>query len=75
MRLLRGLLVAGAGVIVFLQPETGVMTAGLFIGLIFIAIGAMTIALGFAAYRLPKSDGAVIIDERHEKGRDTLPSA
>jgi uncharacterized membrane protein HdeD (DUF308 family) len=74
MRLLRGLLVAGAGIIVFLQPETGVLTAGLFIGLIFLAIGAMTIALGFAAYRLPKPDGgAVIIDERRERGRDTLP--
>jgi uncharacterized membrane protein HdeD (DUF308 family) len=75
MRLLRGLLVAGAGVIVFLQPETGVLTAGLFIGLIFIAIGAMTIWLGLAARRLPKAAGAVIIDDRHEKGRDTLPPA
>jgi uncharacterized membrane protein HdeD (DUF308 family) len=72
MRLLRGLLIAGAGVVVFLQPETGTVTAGLLIGLIFFAIGAMTIALGLAAHRLPKGEGAVIVQDGHGLGRDTL---
>jgi len=73
MRLVRGLLIAGAGVVVFLQPETGTVTAGLLIGLIFMAIGAMTIALGLAAHRLPKGGAAVVVQDRHARGRDTLP--
>ena len=73
MRLLRGILIAGAGVVVFLQPETGVITASMLIGLIFMAIGAMTIALGLAARRLPKGGGAVVVPDRHARGRDTLP--
>jgi uncharacterized membrane protein HdeD (DUF308 family) len=72
MRLLRGLLIAGAGIVVFLQPETGTVTAGLLIGVIFMAIGAMTIALGLAARRLPKTGEAVVIEDDRGNGRDTL---
>ena len=60
MRLVRGLLTAAAGVIVFLHPEAG--TIGIVaIGLLFVAIGAMTISLGLGARRLPKSEGAIVI--------------
>lgn len=62
LRLLRGLLVAGVGIVVFLIPSTGVVTAGLLIGLWFVVIGATTIALGLAARRLPKSGPAVVVD-------------
>jgi uncharacterized membrane protein HdeD (DUF308 family) len=74
MRLVRGLLIAGAGVVVFLQPETGTVTAGLLIGLIFVAIGATTIALGLAAHRLPKSDAVVIVEDGHGPRGDTISS-
>ena len=73
MRLVRGLLIAGAGVVVFLQPETGTVTAGLLIGLIFMAIGAMTIALGLAAHRLPRADAAVVIQDGHGSDGETPP--
>jgi uncharacterized membrane protein HdeD (DUF308 family) len=63
MRLVRGLLIAGAGVIVFLQPATGPVTASLLIGILFFAIGATTIVLGLAARRLPKGDGAIVVKD------------
>ncbi len=75
MRLVRGLLIAGAGVVVFLQPATGMVTAGVLIGALFLAIGAVTIAIGLFARRLPRSDGAVVIEDARHSGRDTLPPA
>jgi uncharacterized membrane protein HdeD (DUF308 family) len=63
LRLLRGVLVAGIGVLVFLLPSAGITTAGLLIGLWFVIIGATTIALGLAARRLPSSGGAVLVSD------------
>jgi uncharacterized membrane protein HdeD (DUF308 family) len=62
LRLLRGLLVAGVGVLVFLLPTAGAVTAGLLLGLWLVLIGATTIALGLAARRLPKAGPAVVTD-------------
>jgi uncharacterized membrane protein HdeD (DUF308 family) len=73
LRLVRGLLIAGAGIIVFMQPEAGTVTASLLIGLIFVAIGAMTIALGLAARRLPTRDGAVVVQDGRGSGKSSLP--
>jgi uncharacterized membrane protein HdeD (DUF308 family) len=74
LRLLRGVLVAGVGVVVFLLPAAGITTAGLLIGLWFVVIGATTIALGLAAHRLPKA-GAVIVDRPGGTHHDGLPLA
>ena len=74
LRLLRGVLVAGVGVLVFLLPAAGVVTAGVLIGIWFVVIGATTIALGLAAHRLPKSGGAVVVDST-DRGPDRLPPA
>jgi len=62
LRLLRGVLVAGVGVLVFLLPSAGVVTAGLLLGVWLLIIGATTIALGLAARRLPKSGPASVVD-------------
>lgn len=74
VRLLRGALVAGVGVLVFVLPATGITTAGVLFGAWFIVIGLTTIFLGLAARRLPKS-GAVLVDDAKRAGRDTLPPA
>jgi uncharacterized membrane protein HdeD (DUF308 family) len=62
LRLLRGLLVAGVGVLVFLLPTAGAVTAGLLLGIWLALIGATTVALGLAARRLPKEGPAVVTD-------------
>jgi uncharacterized membrane protein HdeD (DUF308 family) len=62
LRLLRGLLVAGVGVLVFLLPTAGAVTAGLLLGIWLAVIGATTVALGLAARRLPKQGPAVVTD-------------
>ncbi len=62
IRLLRGVLVAGVGAVVFLLPVAGLATAGLLLGLWFAVIGATSIVLGLAARRLPKSGGAAVVD-------------
>jgi uncharacterized membrane protein HdeD (DUF308 family) len=74
LRLLRGLLVAGVGVLVFLLPTAGVVTAGLLLGLWLLLIGATTIALGLAARRLPQAGRAVVLDGR-PSGPEALPPA
>ncbi|HEY5433336.1 MAG TPA: DUF308 domain-containing protein [Coriobacteriia bacterium] len=74
LRLLRGLLVATIGVLVFLMPLTGLATAGLLLGLGLLVIGAVTIALGFAAWRLPKN-GATVIVNGQPTDRGPLPLA
>lgn len=61
VRLLRGALVVGVGIVVFVLPAAGVATAGLLIGLWFVVIGAMTIGLGIAARRLPKAGPSVVL--------------
>jgi uncharacterized membrane protein HdeD (DUF308 family) len=60
LRLVRGLLVAGVGVLVFLLPSAGQVTVGLLLGLWLVVIGATTIALGMAAHRLPRSGPGVL---------------
>jgi uncharacterized membrane protein HdeD (DUF308 family) len=74
LRLLRGLLVAGVGVLVFLLPTAGVVTAGLLLGLWLVLIGATTITLGLAARRLPQAGPAVVLDGR-PSGPEALPPA
>jgi uncharacterized membrane protein HdeD (DUF308 family) len=74
LRLLRGLLVAGVGIVVFALPSAGLVTAGLLVGIWFAVIGATTIALGLAARRLPKAGAAVVVDG-HERGGPPLPPA
>ncbi len=74
LRLLRGLLVATIGVLVLLMPETGVATAGLLLGFGLLVVGAVTIALGFAAWRLPKG-GATVIVNAPPTDRGPLPLA
>jgi len=73
LRLLRGLLVTGVGVAVFLLPTAGIVTAGLLIGLWFVLIGATTIALGLAAHRLPRSGAAVVVQEPDTERRPLPP--
>ena len=75
LRLVRGVLVAGVGVVVFLLPAAGLTTAGFLIGLWFVVIGGTTIALGLAAHRLPKSGGAVVVQRGGGPGPgpDSLP--
>ena len=74
LRLLRGLLVATIGVLVFLMPLTGLATAGLLLGLALLAIGAVTIVIGFAAWRLPKNGATVIVNgPPKDGGRLPLP--
>jgi uncharacterized membrane protein HdeD (DUF308 family) len=74
LRLLRGVLVAGVGVVVFLQPATGLVTAGLLIGAWLVVIGVTTIVLGLMARRLPKSGGAVVVEGgQRETDREGLP--
>jgi len=75
VRLLRGVLVAGVGVLVFVLPSTGIVTAGLLFGAWFIVIGLTTVVLGLAARRLPKEGGAVLIENEPRSGADTLPPA
>jgi uncharacterized membrane protein HdeD (DUF308 family) len=75
LRLLRGALVAGVGVLVFLLPAAGITTAGLLIGVWFVVIGATTVALGLAARRLPASGGAVVVSDVREPDRESLPPA
>jgi uncharacterized membrane protein HdeD (DUF308 family) len=74
LRLIRGLLIAGVGVVVFLLPSAGIVTAGLLLGLWLLVIGATTIALGLAAHRLPKSGPAVLVDGQ-SAGPGPLPPA
>ena len=75
LRLLRGLLVTGVGVLVFVLPTAGVLTAGVLIGAWFIVIGATTIVLGLAARRLPKTSGAVTVQQPGPRGASHLPPA
>jgi uncharacterized membrane protein HdeD (DUF308 family) len=74
LRLLRGALVAGVGVLVFLLPSAGAVTAGLLLGAWLLVIGATTIALGLAARRLPADGPAVVVDGR-PSGPEVLPPA
>jgi len=74
LRLLRGVLVAAVGVLVFLLPSAGVVTAGLLLGVLLLVIGATTIALGLAARRLPKSGPASVVDGL-PSGTAELPQA
>jgi hypothetical protein len=43
-------------------PAAGFTTMGLLIGIWFIVIGGVTIALGLAARRLPRSGPAMVVD-------------
>jgi len=52
LRLVRGLLVTGAGIVVLMLPVTGLVAAALLMGLWLLLIGGTTIALGMAARRL-----------------------
>jgi uncharacterized membrane protein HdeD (DUF308 family) len=74
LRLLRGLLVVGVGVFVFVTPTAGQVTAGLLLGALLVVIGATTIALGLAAHRLPKAGATVVVGGRPEP-RTPLPPA
>jgi uncharacterized membrane protein HdeD (DUF308 family) len=74
LRLLRGLLVVGVGVLVFLLPTTGLVTAGVLLGLWLVVIGATTIALGLLAHRLPKAGPTIVVDGRPD-GPAPLPPA
>jgi uncharacterized membrane protein HdeD (DUF308 family) len=73
LRLIRGVLVAGVGVLVFLMPAAGVATAGLLIGVWFIVIGGTTITLGLAAHRLPKDGPAIMVSTGPPEGRGEQP--
>jgi uncharacterized membrane protein HdeD (DUF308 family) len=76
LRLLRGMLVTGVGVVVFLQPGTGVVTTGVLIGVWLVVIGVTTVALGLTARRLPKSGGAAIVEsDRRGMDHEGLPPA
>lgn len=74
LRLVRGLLVVGAAVVVFGLPVAGKVAAGLLVGVWFLVIGATTIALGLAARRLPNVKAAVVTDDR-PAGGPLLPPA
>jgi uncharacterized membrane protein HdeD (DUF308 family) len=74
VRLLRGALIVGVGVAVFLLPAAGVTTAGVLFGLWFVVIGAMTIGLGVAARRLPKA-GPTMVVSGSGAGAPPLPPA
>jgi uncharacterized membrane protein HdeD (DUF308 family) len=73
LRLLRGLLVAGVGLVVFVLPTAGLVTAGLLLGALLVVIGATTIVLGLAAHRLPKAGPAVVVDEDTATPRSLPP--
>jgi len=73
LRLLRGILVLGAGIVVVVLPTAGLVAAGVFMGVWFVVIGATTIALGLAARRLPKSGPTVVVDG-HTSGGPSLPA-
>jgi uncharacterized membrane protein HdeD (DUF308 family) len=73
LRLLRGLLVTGVGLVVFMMPAAGLATAGLFLGVLLVVIGGTTIALGLAAHRLPKAGSAVVVSEDTEVPRPLPP--
>jgi uncharacterized membrane protein HdeD (DUF308 family) len=74
LRLLRGLLVAGIGVLVFFMPAAGVVTAGFILGIWLALIGGTTVALGLAAHRLPQTGTAVIVDGTPVDGRPLPPA-
>lgn len=73
LRLVRGALVLGAGIVVLVLPTAGLVAAGVFMGLWFLVIGATTIALGLAARRLPKEGAAVVVDDRPAGGKPLPP--
>lgn len=74
LRLLRGLLIAGIGVLLVFMPAAGVVTAGLLLGIWLAVIGVTTVALGLAAHRLPPT-GAVLVSDTQSPGAAPLPPA